>query len=146
MTQMHHSVEMGTTVGLGQRLAAIFYDSLIIFACLMIVTAFSTAIGINFGSRSYPYYVAFMFLAIFLYFAWCWMHGGQTVGMKAWKFRLISIRQTNISWLTSISRSGSAILSWLFAGLGFLWVLIDPEKLAWHDRLSDTRLVLNEKD
>jgi uncharacterized RDD family membrane protein YckC len=34
----------------------------------------------------------------------------------------------------------AAILSWLPAGLGFWWQLWDKDKLAWHDRLSGTRL------
>ena len=34
----------------------------------------------------------------------------------------------------------AAILSWLPLGLGFLWQLWDKDDLAWHDRLSGTRL------
>ena len=34
----------------------------------------------------------------------------------------------------------AAILSWAPLGLGFLWQLWDKDKLAWHDRLSGTRL------
>jgi len=30
-------------------------------------------------------------------------------------------------------------------GLGYFWILIDPEKKAWHDRLSRTRLILTSK-
>jgi uncharacterized RDD family membrane protein YckC len=34
----------------------------------------------------------------------------------------------------------------LCLGLGFLWVLYDRDKLAWHDRLSGTRLVRLPKE
>jgi len=38
------------------------------------------------------------------------------------------------------------VLSWLPAGLGYLWQLWDPEKLTWHDRISKTRIVYYPKD
>jgi hypothetical protein len=34
------------------------------------------------------------------------------------------------------------MLSWSALGLGYWWILVDEEKLAWHDRLSATRLSL----
>jgi len=36
--------------------------------------------------------------------------------------------------------SDSSVL--LPAGLGWWWMLVDRERLAWHDRLSGTRIVL----
>ena len=36
----------------------------------------------------------------------------------------------------------TALLSWGALGAGFLWILVDRNQLAWHDRLSGTRLVL----
>jgi hypothetical protein len=39
----------------------------------------------------------------------------------------------------------AASLSWAALGLGFLWQLWDPEKLTWHDRLSNTRLIYYPK-
>lgn len=36
-------------------------------------------------------------------------------------------------------------LTLFYLGLGFLWILHDRDKLAWHDRLSETRLVLLPK-
>ena len=38
-----------------------------------------------------------------------------------------------------------SLLVALALGLGYLWVLFDPGRLAWHDRLSGTRLVVLEK-
>ena len=39
----------------------------------------------------------------------------------------------------------AALLSWGLLGLGFLWVLVDRNRLAWHDHLSGTRLVMTGK-
>ena len=38
-------------------------------------------------------------------------------------------------------RFAGAVISWLAFGLGFLWLLVDVDRLAWHDRLSGTSLV-----
>jgi len=42
----------------------------------------------------------------------------------------------------ALARYGAAVLSLLPLGLGFWWALVDPDRCAWHDRLSGTRLVL----
>ena len=33
------------------------------------------------------------------------------------------------------------MISLLPFGLGFFWQLVDKERLAWHDRISKTRLI-----
>ena len=38
-------------------------------------------------------------------------------------------------------RLAAATLSWLAAGLGYFWMLIDRDRLTWHDRLSATRVI-----
>jgi uncharacterized RDD family membrane protein YckC len=45
-----------------------------------------------------------------------------------------------------VRRLAAAALSWLALGLGWLWILVDPQRRAWHDRLSGTRVVLVGKD
>jgi len=34
-----------------------------------------------------------------------------------------------------------AVAAWLPAALGVLWLYVDPQRLALHDRLSRTRLI-----
>jgi uncharacterized RDD family membrane protein YckC len=46
-----------------------------------------------------------------------------------------------ITWALALKRFVTAWLSLLCLGLGFLWVLYDRDKLAWHDRLSGTKLI-----
>lgn len=42
---------------------------------------------------------------------------------------------------TSLVRALASLLSLLPFGLGFFWILIDPDKTAWHDRISRTFVV-----
>jgi uncharacterized RDD family membrane protein YckC len=65
--------------------------------------------------------------------------------MRAWCLQVVREDGGKFGWRDAALRFFSAMLSWLCLGLGFLWILIDKEKLAWHDRLSRTRVVLLSK-
>ena len=86
-----------------------------------------------------------LLLSTYGFFAGFWMHGGQTLGMRAWRMKLVTRNGQPISLSQSACRFAAAALALAAFGLGYLWVLIDREKLAWHDRLSGTRLVLVPK-
>ncbi|MDX1656441.1 MAG: RDD family protein [Candidatus Competibacteraceae bacterium] len=131
--------------GLLRRLGAILYDTLLLAALWMIATAplllltRGAAIG---GAYIWPFR-AYLLLLSFLFFGWFWTHGGQTLGMRAWKLQLTDSRGGSVDWQQSLIRFLAAMVSWLALGLGFAWVLMDREKRAWHDHLSNTRLVVN---
>ena len=77
----------------------------------------------------------------FLFYGWFWTHGGQTLGMRAWNLYLIKPDGKFIDWKIAAVRYLGAILSWAVAGLGFTWILLNKQKLAWHDKLSNTQIV-----
>jgi uncharacterized RDD family membrane protein YckC len=83
----------------------------------------------------------YLCLVIYSYFVTQWHHGGQTLGMRCWRLRLQKRDASRITWWDASLRFVAAIFSWLPAGLGFFWVLIDRDGLAWHDRWSETILV-----
>jgi uncharacterized RDD family membrane protein YckC len=76
-----------------------------------------------------------------LFFTWFWVHGGQTLGMKAWRLRLVGPGGAAVGWRTALIRFAAGVLSALPAGLGLWWAALDRERRAWHDRLSGTRLL-----
>ncbi|MGI8740131.1 MAG: RDD family protein [Gammaproteobacteria bacterium] len=76
----------------------------------------------------------------FLFFGWFWTHGGQTLGMSTWRFRVIQNNGATITWSQALLRLLTAAISWLLFGAGFLWCLFNREKLALHDIVSGTRL------
>jgi len=120
-----------------------FYDGLLLFSVLFFATALLVALH---GGKAIaphdPAYTAYLIGVSFCYFGWFWTHGGQTLGMRAWKVRVCRDDGTNLSWRRAALRFGAAGLSWLLFGLGFLWMLVDKDALTWHDRLSATRLVV----
>ena len=136
--------------GLFRRLAAIFYDGLLLLALLMVATSFIIIpLGLEAGDTSVGRNPLFQ-LVIFglippFFFSWFWIKGGQTLGMRAWRLQAIRYDGKPLTWRDALLRYFSALLSWAVAGLGFLWILVDHDRLAWHDRLSKTRLVITAK-
>ncbi len=133
--------------GLLRRLAALLYDSLLVAALLMLATVPYVMLT---DGAAVPHWVRVLFqtylLAVmFGFFSWFWLHGGQTLGMRAWRLRVVSRDGGPIRPRQALARFGWALPSLLLLGLGLLWVLVDKERLAWHDRLSGTRLVLLPK-
>ena len=81
-----------------------------------------------------------LLMLMYLYFALSWRHGGQTLGMRAWKIKLVDEGGKVPGWLAVTLRFGGAILSLAAAGLGYLTAALPPH-LTWHDRWTKTRVV-----
>jgi len=116
---------------------AILYDSLLIISALILAAAL--AYPITNGQISLAFRI-YLLMVIFFYFAWPWLHGGQTLGMKAWRIQLQSTDNQPLSWQHVVRRFLVAIISWLGL-IGFLWAIVDKQQRTWHDLGSNTRLV-----
>ena len=141
-------------VGLGRRLAAMFYDFLLCTA-LLIVTGFVYKLiqGLIIGEERLrvmtdagqldgdPLYSTVLLLVLFGFFAKFWTHGGQTLGMQVWGIRVQNADGTAISLWQALLRFIVSIASWLCLGLGFIWSVFDKHKRTWHDLYSNTQLV-----
>ena len=127
---------------LPRRLLAIAYDALllagVLFAATFAILPFSGGIAIQPGN---PLYLFFLTTIAYLYFAWPWLHGGQTLGMRAWKIRLVRASGDAPRIRETLLRFAGALLSLLPLGLGFLYALADRDGRALHDFLSGTRLI-----
>ncbi|MGO1718731.1 MAG: RDD family protein [Luteimonas sp.] len=78
-----------------------------------------------------------------LYATVSWRRGGQTLGMRPWRLRLVNAEDPDAppAWHALWLRYLVGTLSLLAAGLGFFWAWFDRDRLTWHDRASGTRLV-----
>jgi uncharacterized RDD family membrane protein YckC len=133
------------SAGLIRRLAAIFYDAVVLCAMSLLVT--TLLVGLRAGTGIYPQTLAFQLLLLattWLYFCWFWVHGGQTLGMRAWRLRLVGRDDGTVAWGRASLRFAAAALSLLPLGLGFWWSLVAGGS-CWHDRLSSTRLLSEPK-
>jgi uncharacterized RDD family membrane protein YckC len=87
------------------------------------------------------FFRAYLFGLCFLFYAWFWMHGGQTLGMRTWKLRVQRLDGGPVTLWQATLRFLCAIPCWALLGLGYLWILVDRDRMAVHDRLSKTVIV-----
>jgi len=108
-------------------------------------------------------------LAVFAaYFLWCWLRGGQTLAMKAWRIRVVAPGHARLpprlallrftyatvfvgAFLVALAAAFKHRNPWIafgtlaFTGAGIGWALFDRDRQFLHDRLAGTRLVLVPK-
>ena len=123
-----------------RRIAAIFYDLLLLTGVLFTISAL--AVWINRGKAvDHPLYYLALLITAFFFYGWFWTHGGQTLGLRTWRLQVIDDRGNTLTWYQSLGRFAAAWIAFLPAAVGLLWMLFDKESLALHDRLSKTRVV-----
>ncbi len=134
-------VESLSTAGFFRRLAALLYDLLLLVALLFFATAL--LLPFNAGeafTRDQIFYPIYLLVVSFLFYGWFWTHGGQTLGCRAWKIKVLTLNQQPINWQQALVRFISALLC---CGLGFLWILVDKKRRGWHDYFSKTTVFLD---
>jgi uncharacterized RDD family membrane protein YckC len=137
----------GANAGFGRRLAALVYDFLLLAALLMIYTG--GALFFTHGAAVVPatagawvyLYRAGLVLVIGGYYLINWLRSGQTLGMQAWRLRVVTDSGLPPALKAAALRAVFGVLAWAPVGLGVLWMYVDPDHLALHDRLSKTRVI-----
>ncbi len=132
-------------VPLWRRLAAASYDGLIVLALWFIATALVMPLSRAAVAPDHPLaellYRLYLLAIGYAFFAGFWVRDGQTLGMLAWRLKLVrSSDGRTVSWKQALMRYLAALLSWAALGAGFWWSAFDGEHKTWHDRLSGTEL------
>ena len=124
------------TPGLARRLASLVYEALLVFAVAFFAGAlFLAASGgrdATQGLRRHELQ-AVLALAIAGYFLFCWLRGGQTLAMKAWRIRLVDV--------TPRKAAARLALAAALLPVSIVWALFDRDRQFLHDRLAGTRLI-----
>ncbi len=124
---------------LAKQLAAMLYDSLLIFAVLFLATALALIFNQGEAIVASPLFSLYLIVILFSFYAWFWTKSGQTLGMRVWKIRIVSEFGGNPSWGISYLRLLFSLISMACLGLGYFWRLFKP--YTWHDKLSATRII-----
>lgn len=143
--------------GLFRRLAALFYDALIVIAIVMmaggLVVALLEALVAAKIVHYAPYldasdllthhpiisplYQAYLVITWCAFFVFFWVTAGQTLGMRAWRLMIINADGSPISVTQALIRLATSLF-----GLGNLTVPIDPNKRAFQDMWAKTQVVV----
>ncbi|MCI0750130.1 MAG: RDD family protein [Nevskiales bacterium] len=140
MKTLHSPV---TPAPLWRRLAAALYDGFLLLA-VWVVAVFLDVLIRDLTNLPYDTRVfrAYLFLVGLLFFTSFWTRGGQTLGMRVWQLQLRRTDGRALGILTACTRYAFAWLAWLPLGLGVFWSALDPQRRAWHDRLSGTEMIV----
>ncbi len=135
----------GVSAGFGRRFAALIYDGFLLAALLMTYTGAiliftrRAVLPETYGAWAYLYRAGLIGV-IAAYYVLNWIRSGQTLGMRAWRLRAVSDAGSPLNTTAALLRFLCGFLAWPPAALGVLWLYLDPDHLAIHDRLSRTRV------
>lgn len=118
------------------------YESLLLVAVLFIAGVIFHLVLRDTNSLFFrPAFQLYLLLVAGTYFTWFWTHGGQTLPMQTWKFRVISADGKPLNFKQALARYLFALMGIFFFGCGILWALFDREGQFLHDRLAGTRII-----
>lgn len=141
-----------------RRFAAMVYDSLLLMALALAYGALVTWLNVllqgapaegervDWGLWRLPVFMG-MLVVLAGFFCFFWRRSGQTLGMRAWRLKLVDQDSLSLPSLKQcILRVVLAPVSLLCLGLGYFWRWLDPQKHTFHGRMSRTRVVLTPKE
>jgi len=82
-----------------------------------------------------------IFILLLAYHIGFWTWKGTTVGGIICQLRVVRVDGTPLRFADALVRGLAGIFSAAVFGLGELWILKDPERQAWHDRIAGTYVV-----
>jgi uncharacterized RDD family membrane protein YckC len=140
-TQLGYGYTQGgpELAGFGSRLGAYIIDSLIVGIPFAIIYSIAFAISDALGWLVY----LLGLIGIVYYFAH--FEGGpegQTIGKKQAGIRVVDANtmQPGIGTGRAVGRYFARILSGFLCALGYFWMLWDPQKQTWHDKIVSTKV------
>jgi uncharacterized RDD family membrane protein YckC len=77
----------------------------------------------------------------FIYFAYQWALSGKTIGMAVLGIRVVKADGSAVGARAAVIRTLVFPLSIIVFGLGFLGILTNRDRHAWHDRIAGTAVV-----
>ena len=137
-------------------MAALLYDIFLVAAIWMLLgyilqlfTGVENAQVINGEVITNPNIDNLLFLLMLLssiaFYCWFWLRSGQTLGMLAWRIRLETMSTEAINLRQVLIRWSAAWPSFLLFGIGYIWIFVDKNGDALHDKMSSTKVILLPK-
>jgi uncharacterized RDD family membrane protein YckC len=115
-----------------ERLAALALDTIVIFILAQLLNLDRYYGGMN---------ERLLLLLALAYHITFWTMKGTTLGGIICQLRVVRTDGRKLEFPESLVRGLTGIFSLAVVGLGFLWILRDPERQAWHDRVAGTYVV-----
>ena len=116
----------------------LFYEAIIQVALWFLITLtilISLGEGYTINSSLLGF---FLWLSSGIYFIYSWVHGGQTLAMRAWKLKLIS--PNNHWWFFYVRYIFASAGLFLFF-ISFIYVIFNKERKFAHDLILGSKII-----
>lgn len=140
-TEVHAVIYCDAPVALpAHRLIAAAFDlSMVLIAVGLFLGVFFLSGGMLLLSKENAPFLISVALLLGIFYRFLWVLGnGETPGMRFAGLRLVNFDGRPPDRDQRAFRQVSSLLSFLSAGLGLVWALVDEESLTWHDHISKT--------
>ncbi len=151
---MSHFLIEKESAEIWRRIAALVYDFFILVALSLVFFALALMIHSIFYSApqedyvpvlTSPVYPMAWYASLTFFFFYFWQKDGQTLGMRAWRLKLLgqdNLLATPRNCLIRALLSPTLVVIFL---LPYIWKFFDKDNLCLHDRLSKTKVVVIKK-
>jgi uncharacterized RDD family membrane protein YckC len=126
--------------GLAQYPRATFLDRVAAFALDCLLVAIANAI-LDMDRQE-----GFFFFLLLGYHIAFWAWKGTTLGGIICSLRVIRTHGAELRFADALVRGLSSVFSLAALGIGCLWMLQDPERQMWHDKIAGTLVVKVPRD
>lgn len=144
------------SAGLLRRLAALLYDAFLVAAIWMLLGYMmqlifgpDTNVLVDGQVQTDPLLSNLLFVLMLAscsaFYLWFWTRSGQTLGMLAWRIKLVNREGHLITVQQGIMRLLAAWPAFFFLGIGYLAMYVDPARDTLHDKFSRTRVIVVPK-
>ncbi len=146
-----------------RRMASFFYEVLLLWG-ILILSGIVGGLFVFFNNQYREIFIQFFTFVIFgFYFVWFWSVRGQTLAMRTWKIRLVTVDGKNPSVARSIARymacyfwfgvtalvvhlngwaGKESLIAFSVSLLVYaLMALFHPERKFWHDAICRTQII-----
>jgi uncharacterized RDD family membrane protein YckC len=140
-TEVHAVIYCDAPVALPahRMIAAAFDASMVLIAVGIFLGIFFLSGGMLMLSKENAPFLISVAVLLGLFYRCLWVLGnGESPGMRFAGLRLVNFDGRSPDRDQRAFRQASSLLSFLSAGLGLVWALVDEENLTWHDHISKT--------
>jgi len=136
--QMAGPAEVSTEISLEfasfwRRLWAAVIDGII----LSVVGGFISRFSDFEGTAGVAWTVVAILVPV-VYYVWPYSRGGQTIGKAILGIRVTAIDGSSLNWRKGFLRYLGYMPSAIALFIGYFWLIWDPNKQAWHDKIAGT--------
>ncbi|MCW8924814.1 MAG: RDD family protein [Xanthomonadales bacterium] len=117
------------------------YDGVILLGLLMLASAIALPFGGEGKMAFQDFWITLWFIIVCAAYLTTSWRAGMTLGMRAWRVRLVNPDGGLIPWSKCLLRFLVGTISLAIFGLGVFWALYDSQRRGWHDLAANTLLI-----